>query len=203
MGTLGLFGPGFDVTPDWVESAMHDTNADDSELLIARSQWQQVREFGEFGEFLHHAIEWENILYFLYPYFWASAARPDPSGPSADSSGVKQLVWHPDPTRRELMRAGAARVVLPIRPGYEAEFAQFMELGILQGQGRAGPAAGPTSRCPAAPRSARRTCGSPTRCRRSRGPTTPAFRQPTRTSARMPDHCPLCCNSGRGRTSSN
>ena len=33
---------------------------------------------GHLIQFLHQAIEWENVLYFLYPYFWS---RPLPLGP--------------------------------------------------------------------------------------------------------------------------
>ncbi|MGN9908829.1 type II secretion system protein GspG [Phytohabitans sp. LJ34] len=129
-----LFGPTFDVSPDWVVQAMNDASRDDTQLLLERAAWQGVREFGEFVKFLHHAVEWENILYFLYPYFWGSRTDTDPAATTpADSSQMKQFAWHPDSTRREFMRAGAARVVLPIRTGYEAEFARFMELGILEG----------------------------------------------------------------------
>ena len=52
-------------------------------FLISRSQARpSVEPHGTVGkrtvqpsdlkEFIHQAIEWENLLYFLYPYFWGS-----------------------------------------------------------------------------------------------------------------------------------
>jgi hypothetical protein len=58
-------------------------------------------------------------LYFLYPYFWGSSALGE----------LKRNLKHPDPFRREFIRAGAARVVLPIRPGFELRFASFIATG--------------------------------------------------------------------------
>lgn len=116
-----LFGPGFDTSPDEVKAAVERSRTDPSTLPIDDTQWLTVREFGEFVKFLHHAIEWENVLYFLYPYFWGSD----------ELATTRHLLWHPDPARREFLRAGAARVVLPVRSGFEIEFAQFMEDGVL------------------------------------------------------------------------
>lgn len=120
-----LFGPDFDVTPPLVSAAIEQARADDSQLSVDGTQWLGVREFGEFVKFLHQAIEWENVLYFLYPYFWGVGQQPDDL----------RLLWHADPARREFLKAGAARVVLPVRPGFEIEFARFMEEGVLSGPG--------------------------------------------------------------------
>jgi hypothetical protein len=38
---------------------------------------------------------------------------------------------HPDPTREQFLRAGSARVVLTVRPGYEGDFAAFVDKGDL------------------------------------------------------------------------
>ncbi len=72
---------------------------------------------GQIIRFLHHAIEWENINYVLYPYFWTDTDRWD----------LKQALDHPDYVHRNFLRAGAARVVLTIRPGFEPAFLSFME----------------------------------------------------------------------------
>jgi Type II secretion system (T2SS), protein G len=71
------------------------------------------RSFGEFIKYIHNAIEWENVLFFAYPYFW-------------DHTGnwpFKRFMMHPDPIHREFLRSGAMRVVLTIRPGFEQSFA--------------------------------------------------------------------------------
>ncbi len=79
----------------------------------------------EIIKFIHHAIEWENMLYFLYPYFW--------SDPGVDDEQwiFKRFLEHPDSMHRAFLKAGSARVVLTIRPGYEKAFLAFMDTGQL------------------------------------------------------------------------
>lgn len=79
--------------------------------------------FGEFVKFIHQAIEWENLLYFLYPYFWGSELI----------GRDKILFEHSDPEHERFLRAGYARVVLPVRPGYEEDFTRMIENGTLSG----------------------------------------------------------------------
>lgn len=90
-------------------------------LTPTEENWERVMRFGELIKFLHHAIEWENVVYFTYPYFWDSP----------DNWNFKRFLQHPDSLHREFLRAGSARVVLTIRPGYEEDFAKFVELGGL------------------------------------------------------------------------
>jgi hypothetical protein len=90
-------------------------------LVPTEENWRRVMQFGELIKFLHHAVEWENVLYFTYPYFWDSPANWD----------FKRFLRHPDPLHREFLRAGSARVVLTVRPGYEVDFARFVETGAM------------------------------------------------------------------------
>lgn len=60
-------------------------------------------------KFVQTAIDWDNVMVFLYPYFWDTYPE----------QRVKLFMDHPDPLRREFLRAGAARVVLAIQPGFE------------------------------------------------------------------------------------
>ena len=73
------------------------------------AEWIDVMEHGEFIKYIHNAIEWENVLYFTYPYFWDDNTLWD----------FKKFLYHPDPTHRTFLRSGAARVVLTIRPGFD------------------------------------------------------------------------------------
>jgi hypothetical protein len=75
---------------------------------------------GELIKFFQQAIEWENMTYVLYPYFWT-----DPDTPHRWD--FKQSLFHPEFTHRNFLRAGAARVVLTIRPGFEKSFLSRME----------------------------------------------------------------------------
>jgi hypothetical protein len=90
-------------------------------ILPTEENWERVIQYGEMIKFLHHAIEWESVLYFTYPYFWDSPANWD----------FKRFLRHPDAIHREFLRAGSARVVLTIRPGYEVDFVRFIETGAM------------------------------------------------------------------------
>jgi hypothetical protein len=73
--------------------------------------------------FLHQAVEWENINSFLYPYFWTPR----------ESWKQRLRLRDDDPIHEAFLRAGAARVVLPIRPGWEKAFLAVMETGSANG----------------------------------------------------------------------
>jgi Type II secretion system (T2SS), protein G len=131
-----LIGPDFDEAPDDVTAAVKhllDIEAKDrpdqwpgggaAYRHLNQMQWSTAAGFGDFLKFIHQAIEWENILYFLYPYFWGS-----------DDLGREKLLFdHPDPTHRDFLRAGYARVVVPIRPGFEEDFTDLVDTGIFSG----------------------------------------------------------------------
>lgn len=82
---------------------------------------KDLLEHGEMIKFLHHAIEWENMLYFLYPYFWTHPTRWE----------FKKYLDHPDPIHRAFLKAGSARVVLTIRTGFEDAFLAFINTGDM------------------------------------------------------------------------
>jgi hypothetical protein len=120
-----LFGPDFELVPADIEDFFAPASAEGPSTPVLAptdaTTWTRVIQFGEMIKFLHHAIEWENVLYFTYPYFWDSPANWD----------YKRFLQHPDHVHSEFLRAGSARVVLTIRPGYEISFAEFMETGGL------------------------------------------------------------------------
>jgi hypothetical protein len=103
-----LFGP------DTYDPEVHDVLDPNS---LNDSEWLDVMEHGEFIKYIHNAIEWENVLYFTYPYFWDDNKLWD----------FKKFLYHPDSTHRTFLRSGAARVVLTIRPGFEKSFTSLLE----------------------------------------------------------------------------
>jgi hypothetical protein len=114
-----MFGPTFTFVPPGLPDALYGG----SQTVINSSVWAQVMAQGEIIKFLHHAIEWENMLYFLYPYFWSHTSRWE----------FKKYLDHPDFMHRSFLKAGSARVVLTLRPGYEADFVRFVETGSING----------------------------------------------------------------------
>lgn len=69
--------------------------------------------------FFEQAVEWEHIQCAFFPYYWGSR-----------SSWVSKILnVEKDPLFSAFLGSGAARVVLPIRPGYEAAFEYFQNTG--------------------------------------------------------------------------
>jgi hypothetical protein len=128
-----LIGPDFDAAPPAVAAVLEQiVNAEQNPAVVegspptthlTNSQWSTVSGFGDFVKFLHQAVEWENLLYFLYPYFWGSDAL----------AHEKMLFEHPDPNHRDFLRAGYARIVVPIRPGFEKDFTELLDTGVFSG----------------------------------------------------------------------
>ncbi|HEY2053636.1 MAG TPA: hypothetical protein VGH14_06845 [Solirubrobacterales bacterium] len=75
--------------------------------------------------FFEQAFEWEHITYFFYPYFWGWK----------QAWNKRMLLDDNDPTFAEFLRAGAARVVFPVRPGFEEAVLHYLETGEIWGGG--------------------------------------------------------------------
>jgi hypothetical protein len=113
-----IFGPAFDLMPSEVISLYGDSAGDIATLEpsgLTPEQWAQVLGFGEFIKYLQQAIEWENVLFFVYPYFWDNPRNRT----------LKLFLQHPDSMHQEFLRGGAARVVLTVRPGFEDSFTKL------------------------------------------------------------------------------
>jgi hypothetical protein len=74
---------------------------------------------GRYIQFFENAFEWTNMLYIFYPYFW---------GTKADWVTVSQLT-DDDPLFTRFLQAGAARVQVPVRPGFENSMLLYMSGG--------------------------------------------------------------------------
>ncbi len=129
MVLLWLFGPSFQLVPSvfeqlaWPSSGPPVTGPDiafpDPSQIPAA--WESVRKYGEFIKFLNNAIEWENVLFFCYPYFWDLI----------ENWPFKRFLVHPDSDHRDFLRAGCARVVVTVRPGFETAFAGLIDYFTL------------------------------------------------------------------------
>jgi hypothetical protein len=76
---------------------------------------------GSFIRFFENAFEWNNILYVMYPYFWARHAK-----------WVSALhLTDVDPDFAAFLKAGAARVQVPVRPGFERAVAHYCQFGEI------------------------------------------------------------------------
>lgn len=86
---------------------------------------------GEEVRFLEHAFEWGQMQYVFYPYYWAR--------PLDDCSGWtdRALSQNPSFTMEEFLKAGYARVVVPVREGFDRAVSYFIENGeVFSGEGQ-------------------------------------------------------------------
>jgi hypothetical protein len=135
---LWILGPdaSYANAPAWIESTVNLILADEIAFLqntaspstpspsfggVDGTKWSQALLFGDLVKFVQQAIEWENLLYFLYPYFWGSEVQ----------GRDKMLFEHPDPEHQNFLRAGYCRVVITVRPGFEEDFTRLVETGSL------------------------------------------------------------------------
>jgi hypothetical protein len=81
---------------------------------------------GRYIQFFENAFEWNNVLYIFYPYFW---------GKKENWVLISQIT-DDDPLYTSFLQAGAARVQVPIRPGFENSMLHYMAgVGIWAGEG--------------------------------------------------------------------
>ena len=78
-----------------------------------------VKKWGAVVAFFERAFEWENLMYTCYPYYWGRPQRWEEMVLTQDA----------DPQFEAFLKAGAARVVVPARPGFEAALAHYQETG--------------------------------------------------------------------------
>ncbi len=76
---------------------------------------------GRYIRFFEQAFEWEQMMYLFYPYYW---------GRKYNWPG-RALLQDVDPQFADFLKAGAARVVLPVRPGFETAVAHFLDTGEI------------------------------------------------------------------------
>ncbi|TDU80693.1 hypothetical protein EDD91_7611 [Streptomyces sp. KS 21] len=127
-----ILGTDFSFMPDNVLAAFraagvdveHGVGFDGPKLGLSQDQWTLVRQHQNIIRFINQAIEWENVVTFLYSYFW----DVPPSW-----RFIREL-RHPDPNRQAFLRAGSARIVLTVRKGWEERWMRFAEGGSIGAQ---------------------------------------------------------------------
>ena len=76
---------------------------------------------GSVIRFFENAFEWNNMAYVMYPYFWGRKARW--------TSAIRLAGTDTDFTA--FLKAGAARVQLAVRPGFEKAVVHFIQFGEI------------------------------------------------------------------------
>jgi GH18 family chitinase len=134
-----ILGPGFDYMPQAIIDAIKASSPNsqafedamkhgvaflgNDQSLGAAGILSIVRQYEDKVRFINQAIEWENVVSFLYSYFWDVP----------DSWDFIRQIKHPDANRQAFLRAGSARVVLTVRKGWETAWTGFVDSGIPGG----------------------------------------------------------------------
>jgi hypothetical protein len=100
--------------PFWLDGILEFQNGPQLNLLAAKKQGPYVR-------FMEQAFEWENMTYIFYPYFWARGKK------WLDLNAIDDV----DPMFQDFLTAGYARVVVPVRPGFEPAVEHYRQTGQI------------------------------------------------------------------------
>ena len=76
---------------------------------------------GRYIQFFENAFEWPNMTYIFYSYFW---------GKKDEWVTISQIA-DDDPLFTHFLQAGAARVQVPVRPGFEISLLHYLEIGTI------------------------------------------------------------------------
>ena len=137
-----ILGTSFDFMPPAVRQAfaaegvdlVHGVAFDGQSLSkLSPEQWSVLRQHEDIVRFINQAIEWENVVTFLYSYFWDVP----------DSWAFIRGLRSPDPTRQAFLRAGSARVVLTVRKGWEQKWLRFTQDETIEPDEPSRPGTGP------------------------------------------------------------
>ncbi len=99
--------------------AMRDTAPPPGHFGYPEFSFSEARNEGSYIQFFEKAFEWVNMTYSFAPYFWGRKDR------WLDTLKIADV----DPLFENFLRAGSARVVVPVRPGYEKDVLDFFSFG--------------------------------------------------------------------------
>ncbi|WBV59459.1 hypothetical protein PFY12_10355 [Chryseobacterium camelliae] len=81
----------------------------------------KLDKYTAFVKFMEQAFEWENLSYYLYPYYWGDKQNWDDLYQSENT----------DPLFRAFLQSGMARVIVTVRPGFEDVVQFYLATGKI------------------------------------------------------------------------
>ncbi len=89
-------------------------------------QGRRLNQYAARVKFIEQAFEWEIISYNFYPFYWAK------------KDNWQELYQQEvnDPLFRSFLQSGMARVIVTVRPGYEAAVLHYMATGQIWNGGQ-------------------------------------------------------------------
>ncbi|MDJ0789948.1 MAG: hypothetical protein QNK05_24390, partial [Myxococcota bacterium] len=68
--------------------------------------------------FFETAFDWDEMSFFLFPYYWARRS----------TWRLRRAISHGDSQHQDFLRSGAARCIVPVKPGYEEPLAALLTM---------------------------------------------------------------------------
>jgi hypothetical protein len=100
---------------------------DDPSVMIDRGtsppifDLARAEQYGRAIRFFEHAFEWHQIQFAFYPYYWANK-----------NTWQERLArTDPEYQYQQFLQAGAARVLVPVRPGFEYAVSLYLDKGVI------------------------------------------------------------------------
>ena len=81
----------------------------------------EAMEEGRYAQFMQQCFEWVNVTYSYYPYIWGRKSEWVTTSSASDS----------DAQFESFLKAGAARVLVPVRPTYEKSLLYYLTTGEI------------------------------------------------------------------------
>lgn len=81
----------------------------------------KLDKYTAFVKFMEQAFEWDNLSYYLYPYYWGNKQNWEDLYQSENT----------DPIFRAFLQSGMARVVVTVRPGFEDVVQFYLATGKI------------------------------------------------------------------------
>ncbi|WP_211274937.1 hypothetical protein [Bacillus marinisedimentorum] len=100
----------------WRSNEMFNAMEDNGEYGYREFNISEAIVEGKMVQFFEQSFEWQNMTYLFYPYFWGRKSNWDKTFPLTDI----------DPQFTDFLRAGSARVVIPVHPEYNETVLHYM-----------------------------------------------------------------------------
>ncbi|WP_292010758.1 hypothetical protein [Chryseobacterium sp.] len=82
---------------------------------------EKLDKYTAFVKFMEQAFEWENLSYYLYPFYWGNKFNWVDLYLAEDT----------DPTFKAFLQSGMARVIVTVRPGFEDAVQFYLATGKI------------------------------------------------------------------------
>lgn len=119
-GALRIFTDNFDRTgvgSNWYDNEVFNAMSDYGDYGYPEFSVKEAQKEGRIIQFFEQAFEWNNMTYFFYPYFWGRKKDWDETFSKEDT----------DTAFTDFLRAGAARVVVPVYPSYNEAVLYYLK----------------------------------------------------------------------------